>query len=43
MALRDFWISVRTAAGLFSQTAIVDSPRLNAGEIEGALRKAKLC
>ena len=38
MALRDFWIHVRTAAGLFTPRGIVDSPRLDAEAIEGSLR-----
>jgi len=39
MALCDFWISVRTAAKLFAPQAIVDAPRLDAGEIERILRE----
>jgi len=42
MALRDFWISVRTAAKMFAPQAIVDSPRLDAEAIERTLRGATL-
>jgi hypothetical protein len=42
MALREFWISVRTAAKLFAPQVIVDAPQLDAGEIERILRGATL-
>ena len=42
MALQDFWLSVRTAARLFSPRAIVDSTRLDDGTIERTLRGATL-
>jgi hypothetical protein len=42
MALREFWISVRTAARLFAPQGVVDSPRLDAGAIERKLRGATL-
>lgn len=40
MALREFWISVRTAAGLMLPKAAVDSPRLDKERIEKILRGA---
>jgi hypothetical protein len=40
MALRKFWISVRTAAGMMRPRAAVDSPRLDADTIERYLRGA---
>jgi hypothetical protein len=42
MALRDFWISVRTASRLHAPQPIVDAPQLDAGEIERILRGANL-
>jgi hypothetical protein len=40
MALLDFWNNVRTAARMIAPRAIVDAPRLDAGDIERALRGA---
>jgi hypothetical protein len=40
MAIEEFWISVRTAAGLMVPKAAVDSPRLDRGRIETILRGA---
>jgi len=42
MPLRDFWISVKTAARLISPRAAVDSPRLDTARIEEQLRSAAL-
>ena len=42
MALREFWISVRVAARLPAPQAVVDSPRLDAEEIERVLRRSTL-
>jgi hypothetical protein len=42
MALRDFWIGVRTAAGLPTPEAVANSPRFDAELIERALRKGTL-
>jgi len=42
MALRDFWISVRTGARLVAPQAIADSPKLDPTLIERTLRSATL-
>ncbi len=42
MALRDFWISVRTAAGYLAPQVIADSPQLDASTIERTLRGTTL-
>jgi len=42
MSLPEFWLSVRTGAGLLAPKATVDSPRLNASDIEGVLRRANI-
>jgi len=42
MSVRDFFLSVRTAAGLVFPTATVDSPTLDASRIEEILRGAHL-
>lgn len=42
MSLRDFWISVRTGAGLVSPKATVDSATLDANQMERILRGADL-
>jgi hypothetical protein len=42
MALRDFWISVRTGARLIAPTATADSPRLDSAKIERILRGATI-
>ena len=42
MALKDFWMNVRTGAGLIAPTVGVVSGRLNAGRIAETLRSAYL-
>lgn len=42
VALRDFWISVRAAAGSISPKVTVDSPSLDAARIEHILARATL-
>jgi len=42
MALRDFWISVRTASRVHAPQPIVDSPSLDEGTIERKLRATTL-
>jgi hypothetical protein len=41
-SLREFWISVRTAARMMSPKATVDSPKLDANQYERILRQADL-
>lgn len=42
MSLQDFWVSVRTGAGMVAPRAIVDSPELDPEAIERTLRGATL-
>lgn len=42
MSLAEFWSNVRTSARFVSPRATVDSPRLDAGAIESALRRSTL-
>jgi hypothetical protein len=42
MSLRDFWINVRTGAGLIAPQVTVDTPKLDSSSIEGTLQRATL-
>jgi hypothetical protein len=42
MALRDFWVSVRTGANLIAPQVTVDAPKLDARAIERTLKSATL-